>query len=147
MKRDFGDWMTRLLRGGVRLSAAEHHVLVELVTRLEPDIRAVVESQFAEYNLVQRESGGRALNFYIFRPGSNQPAPVSTQLAMEVEEAPLIRLSFTLAGSPTEHHAVLTAVRGRAFCVTFSSPMPQQGSVHGISVMSTSQSWRSEVRA
>ena len=139
--------MTRLLRGGVRLSDAEHFLLQASVERLDPEIRGVVVSQFEQYNLVQREVDGRALNFYKIKLGRRAPLEVSELLAMTAAEAPLIKISVAPPGEEKPLHAVLTAVNGRAFCLTFDRVPPRSPFGPGAQVTSSTQSWRSEVRA
>jgi hypothetical protein len=139
--------MTRLLRGGVRLSDAEHFLLQASVERLDPEIRGVVVSQFKQYNLVQREVDGRALNFYKIKLGRRAPLEVSELLAMTAAEAPLIRISVVAPGEERPLHAVLTAVNGRASCLTFDRVPPSSPFGPGAEVIGSTQSWRSEVRA
>ena len=64
VKRTFGNWITRFLRGGQNLTGAEHRLLCLLVENLPPHLRDTAERQFESYNLAQREIDGRALNFY-----------------------------------------------------------------------------------
>ena len=145
MKRDFSNLITRLIGGGVRLTDAEYFLLRTLVEHLDPEIRGVVESQFEQYNLVQREVDGRALNFY--RKVRGRLAEPSQILEMKGEKAPLIKISVSAPGDRRPLHAVLTAVGGRAFCVTFDRAPPKPRLAADVSVTSSTQSWRSEVRA
>jgi hypothetical protein len=96
VKRTFGAWITRLVRGGHTLTDAEHHLLCLLVGQLPPRLRATVERQFESYNLVQRESDGRALNFYRVRVGKSGALPVGPLLSSKLDVAPLVRISATV---------------------------------------------------
>ncbi len=122
MKRDFGTWMTRLLRGGHRLTDGEYFVLNQLVEHLDASIRPLVEAQFDEYNLVQRETDGRALNFYKIIGGKAVDA--SRVLAMDSEEATPVRISLDIPGQSELLHATLTVVGGRVSCAAFSRSVP-----------------------
>jgi hypothetical protein len=44
---------------------------------------------------------------------------------MSVPEAPLVRIGFALPDDSGEHHAVLTAVGGRVFCLSFDADLRQ----------------------
>jgi hypothetical protein len=139
--------MIRVLRGGARLTDAEHFLLAAMVERLDPEIRGVVESQFQQYNLVQREVDGRALNFYRVVPGRRAPLEVSNPLDMTVDEAPLIKIAVAASGDNNPLHAVLTAVGGRVFCVTFDRAPPKPNFETSTSVVEYTQTWRSAIRA
>ena len=145
MKREFGNLLTRLFRGGTRLTDAEYYVLKTLVESLDPKLRGVVESHFEEYNLVQREVDARALNFYRVKIGGGHPIEVTNPLVMEADEEPLVRITLAVPGE-NPIHAVLTAVCGRAFCVTFDRCLPLPDFNTKPSVTDIKQSWRSEVR-
>jgi hypothetical protein len=142
VKLHFGSPFRRRLRGGVRLSIGEQAVLSALVERLPADLRAIVEAQFDAYDLVQREIDGRALNFYC-RPARNKTLPL---LAMDVDECPLTRITFTFGGPGSELHAALVAVRGRAFCVTLGARLDGVDEVSNFSVTKTIDSWRSNMQ-
>src|SRR5512139_853886 len=109
VKRTFGNWLTRLVRGGQTLTDAEHRLLCLLVEELPPHLRDTVERQFASYNLAQREIDRRALNFYRVRLGRSGVLPVTPRLASKLDVAPLVRISATVAGEVEPLHAVLTA--------------------------------------
>lgn len=145
VKRDFSNLMTRILGGGVRLTDAEHFLVSALVERLDPEIRGVVESQFEQYNLVQREVDGRALNFY--RKSRGRVVEPSALLDMKGTESPLIKIAVGVPGDKKPLRAVLTAVGGRAFCVTFDRAPPRPRLDPNVSVVSTTQSWMSEIGA
>src|SRR5262245_23628483 len=143
VKRQFGGLVRRLLRGGTTLSDAEYAVMCSLVDALPLDLRTIVSTQLNSYNLVQRESDGRALNFYRFKNGSPSFTDDLPQLQMKTEESPLIRAKFDVAGEQEPLHAVLAAVRGRVFCVSFSRPPGD--SARSVRVLETEHSWRSSV--
>src|SRR5690606_41300816 len=119
MRTQFGTRLSRFLRGGVVLSALEGWAVRTLVSSLPPDLQQIVEAQFQRYVLVQREVDGRALNFYPRRSelkgGLNAPL-----LQMDREDAPLVRIKISVANPSCTLHAVLSAVLGRAFCVSFN---------------------------
>lgn len=133
----------RLCRGGATLSAAEYRLLCLLVAALPAHLRDIVERQFDAYNLVQREADGRALNFYRVQPWSNKVLSVSPLLTSKANEAPLVRIGIDVAGDGEPLHAVLTAVDGRVFCVSFNRVIPKNLSPDSISVRSVTQAWRS----
>jgi hypothetical protein len=137
--------MTRLLRGGTTLTESEHFVLRTLVESLDPEIKGTVQSHFDEYNLVQREVDGRALNFYKIGSGGRK-LEVASPLEMDSDEEPLVKVAFALSGDSKPLHAVLTAVKGRAFCVTFGRVPPASSFSVSPTIISITQSWRSGVR-
>ncbi len=141
MKRHFGSWPSRLMRGGTTLNDGEHHILTLLVSELPPKLREKVERQFDSYDLVQREIDKRTLNFYPRRPGV--PPHPAMLLRSKVEVAPLVRLNVNVAGQSEVLNAVLTAVRGRAFSVSFNRPIPPNVSPTDLSVMKVTQAWLS----
>ncbi len=96
MKRDFGNWIFRLLRGGHRLTDGEYYVLGQLIEHLDESIRPVVEAQFDEYNLVQRAVDGRTLNFH--RIVGGKVATVSQLLSMDRDEATPVTISLDIPG-------------------------------------------------
>lgn len=120
MKRQFGSLLSRAFGQSTSLSPLEHGITEALVEQLPPSLRAVAMQQFDAYELVQREVGGRALNFY-FGAGSQKlegrGLPRFEQLS---SEAILTRITVRVNQKAAPIHAVLTAVDGRAFCVTLS---------------------------
>lgn len=143
MKRTFGNFIERILWGGAKLTDVEFEILRHLVSSLPPPLRSVVESQFEAYNLVQREIDGRALNFYRKKRGKVTDMEGLALLDMAVEEAPLIRLTATVAGDIGPVHATLTAVHGRVFCISLNRPVSPNGIV---TVSNIKQAWRSNFR-
>jgi hypothetical protein len=142
MRTRFGTLFSRFLRGGVVLSALESWALQTLIASLPPELRQIVEAQFQRYVLAQREVDGRALNFYPRR--SEMRAGLSAPLLkMKVEEAPLVRIKFSVPGHGRHLHAVLTAVSGRAFCVSFSNDVRPFAVTSGFELANVEQSWRS----
>lgn len=147
MKSTFGSWFLRLMRGGDALSQAERQLVQVLVEHLPPELKEVVESQFDEYNLVQREVDGRALNFYrvaSWRGGLLEP---SRRLNLKTDDAALVRISATVGDSAKPIHAVLHAVGGRAFCVTFSARVPGGRHAGRVVVIKVTEAWRSNLTA
>jgi hypothetical protein len=143
VKRTFGTWTTRLLRGGHQLTEGEYHILCLLIAELPPSLRSMVEAQFDSYNLAQREVDKRTLNFYRVRVGHRGVLPVTPLLKSKLEVAPLVRLTVRLAGQIDPLHAVLTAVNGRAFSASFSRPIPDGAVAQQISVGNVTQAWMS----
>ena len=143
MKRTFGTFITRLLWGGTTLTDVEFQLLQHLVVSLPSPLRSVVETQLAEYNLVQREVDRRALNFYRKKGGKANNMKGLPLLQMAVDEAPLVRLTVTLAGDAEPLHATLNAVGGRVFCIALSRPVRSEGVV---TVSDVKQAWRSNFR-
>jgi hypothetical protein len=135
--------LTRLVRGGTTLTAAEHRLLCLMVDALPPHLRGIVERQFDSYNLVQREIDKRALNFYRVRLGRRGVLPVAPLLKSKLDEAPLVRITARIAGESEPLHAVLTAVRGRAFTVAFSRAVPEQLQADALSVADVTRAWKS----
>jgi hypothetical protein len=147
VKGTFGSWLTRLLRGGTTLTGAEHRLLCVLVDALPPPLRGIVERQFESYNLVQREIDRRALNFYRVQRGKSGVLPVAPLLRSKLEVAPLVRITATIAGENDPLHAVLTAVNGRAFSVSFSRAIPEHIEAQALSVEDVTQAWKSNFSA
>jgi hypothetical protein len=142
MKTQFGTAISRFLWGGVCLSPLESGLLLRMVDELPAKLRTVVEAQFECYNLAQREADGRAINFYRKKFGRVDFGKMPL-LAMSVVEAPLVRTSFSIDGEGTEHHAVLTAVNGRAFCLTFDEDMRPHSARSDFAVTRVKRTWRS----
>lgn len=142
VKGRFGNFVARLLWGGVQLSHLEAGLLQRMVDELPDKLKTVVEAQFEAYNLVQREADGRALNFYRKKVGRDDFRGVPL-LAMKCAEAPLLRAAFTVGRMREEHHAVLTAVNGRAFCLTFDEDIRPLSVSHDFAITNVTQSWRS----
>jgi len=143
VKRTFGNWITRLLRGGQTLTDAEHRLLCLLVGQLPPHLRETVERQFESYNLAQREIDRRALNFYRIRLGRSGVLPVTPLLTSKLDVAPLVRISAKVEGEIEPLHVVLTAVSGRAFSVSFSRAVSERVRPEALSVGNVTQAWKS----
>ncbi len=140
MKRTIGTVLERLLSGGTTLTQVEFQLLEQLVDSLPPELRSVIEAQFDAYNLVQRESDGRALNFYRKKGGRANDMEGLPLLDMNVEEAPLVRLTASIAEDPEPLQATLSAVKGRVFCMALSRRARSNGTV---TVSDVKQAWRS----
>ena|SRR5205814_655368 len=142
VKTVFGNFFSRALWGSIRLTPLVAALLQRLVAELPDRLRSTVEAQFAAYDLAQREVDGRAVNFYRkgFGIAARRPLPL---LAMKLPEAPLVRLAFRLAGDPGEHHAVLTAVGGRAFCVSFDADLRPFAAKTDFTAGRVAEAWRS----
>lgn len=142
MKRQFGTPLLRFFRGGILLSEAEHALLTALVDVLPDQLRRVVESQLEEYNLVQREADGRALNFY--KLGFLERKPRITQALLEgpIAEAPLVRAAVAVRNAESLHVS-LVAVNRRVFGATFSRRVIGQQVPLPIRFTRVIPSWRS----
>lgn len=148
MKRHFGNLFTRLAWGGTTLTPIEHAVLRALVEALPHELRLVVEAQFDAYNLVQREFDGRALNFYRKKDGKpNNMTGLPMLKQQQREDAPLIRIKALVGTSQEPLHAVLTAVGGRAFCVSFNRSIGWKERAKPIQIEKVVQAWRSNFEA
>jgi hypothetical protein len=127
-------------------------VLDALVSKLPTHLRETVEAQFDSYVLVQREADGRALNFYPSNKALRKlrkgiwalPAP---KLPMELEVAQLMKLKIKLGTPPAELNAVLRAVNGRAFSISFSEDVRGFRGVSGFELAGATQAWRSNFPA
>ena len=135
---EFGNWITRALRGGITLCPAEQWLLNQLVEALPAHLQGTVQAQLRSYNLAQREADGRAINLYR-RPGLLPEMPL---LLMTGIEAPLIRLAASVAGQAEPLHATLSAVSGRVFCMAFSGAV-QALAPSDLAVVKVTEAWRS----
>ena len=143
VKRTFGTWPIRLLRGGVTLTDAEYHLVCLLIAELPPHLRETVESQFEAYNLVQREIDKRTFNFYRARPWFSGLLPVTPLLKSKLEVAPLVRLSARVIGENAPLHAVLTSVNSRAFSVSFNRVVSPGSRPGDYTIEKVTQAWLS----
>ena len=134
---EFGNWITRALRGGVILYPAEQWLLGQLVAALPGHLRVTVQAQLRSYNLAQREIDGRSINLYR-RPAVLPQMPL---LPMSVADATLVRLT---ASSSTDEplHATLNAVSGRVFCMALSRSA-QGITDSSLRVVQVTEAWRS----
>jgi hypothetical protein len=142
VKRFFGSLLLRLIRGGVLLRKGEHQIVSAMVAELPDHLRNTVECQFNEYNIVQRETDGRALNFYKMGLVSAKPLKTQAMLQGNSDNAPLIRVSVFTPGEVEPLHAALTAVAGRVFCASFSRPVPEAADERAPKVTQVIHAWR-----
>lgn len=142
IKRDFGTTLGRLINGGVQLTCAEHSLLSALVDALPPELRSIVELQFQQYNLAQREPDQRALNFYVKSSGLQGKSDFPL-IKHKGVEAPLVRVKASFQSSTQDIHAVLTCVDGRAFQVTLDRRISVEEHLQHAKVLSTVEAWRS----
>jgi len=68
-------------------------------------------------------------------------------LPLKEQEAPLIRLSARIEGSPEPVHAVLTAVFGRAFSLTMDRALGLRERERIVKVERVVNAWRSNLAA
>jgi len=147
MKRQFGSLLASSFLGrGATLTEVEHTLSEELIRRLPISLKVIVETQIEAYNLVQREVDGRALNFYRMRSGRAAPMDELPQLEMDVEEAPLMRITASVAEDSQPVHATLSAVSGRVFCVAFNRRVDGYPPGTTVRVTSHKDAWRSNFR-
>lgn len=144
MKYQFGSFLSRLLWGGVTLSPLELQVLQTLVGALPSSLRHVVEAQFDAYNLAQRESDGRALNFYRKRKSTGLAGDLP-RIEHKNREAPLVRVTVTPLATKQPLHAVLHVVDGRAFCISFGRRPSRAEHRSAAEVDGVVEAWRSNV--
>jgi hypothetical protein len=135
----FGNWLTRLVRGGVLLSPAEQWLLHQLAGNLPPHLKPVADQQLASYNLAQREPDERAVNLYR-RPSMRPDTPLFEMPPRK--DFPLTRITVSVAGSADPVHAVLTAVEGRVFCMSFNRSVKRLP-VAGMKLVEVRSAWRS----
>lgn len=140
-KRLYGSWLRRLLRGGTTLSDGEYGVLCALMAQLSPYLRETARSQFAEYNMVQREVDKRAINFYRIAGMFGRSTPPSRLIPMDQDEAPLVRIAVVVPGE-RDLRATLTAVNGQVFCISLDRPTPK-ALPYPIELRKVVQAWRS----
>lgn len=143
VKSQFGNRLTRFLRGGVNPTPFEMRML-RLGLEYMPDrMAAVIRTQLEQYNLVQREIDGRELNFYKVR-GLRTVCDVKPLLEIEGGEVPLVKLAVRVPGEEMIH-AVLHAVNRRFFCITFGAPVDSLAMTDEVEVVKITRSWRSAV--
>lgn len=144
MNFEFGNLITRLLWGGVRLLPLEGTVLSQLVESLPEQLRQTVVTQLQACNLVQREVDGRALNFYRLVAGRATRSGVP-DLPVKSGEVLLLKMAFSLHDQPQLLHATMTAVDRQFFCINFSQDLRPMGNTSRILVQGITNSWRSGV--
>ena len=129
------------------LRKGEHQIVSSMVAELPDHLRDTVDSQFDEYNLAQREVDGRTLNFYKMSLFSAKPHQPRAVLHGNKREAPLMRVSVFTPGEAEPLHATLNAVAGRAFCVSFSRPVPEAHDGQALKITKVTHAWQSEFPA
>jgi len=147
VKRYFGSLLLRLLRGGVVLRKGEHQIVSAMLAELPDHLRETVESQFNEYNLVQREADGRELNFYKMGLLSGRPLQPRALLHGNSENAPLIRVSVSTSGAVEPLYGTLSVAAGRAFCASFSRPVPEVRREEALKITKVTHAWQSNFPA
>lgn len=142
MKRQFGSLLSRLIGRSTSLSDLEHQIVESLVDQLPPELQSIAAQQFEAYDMVQREVDGRALNFY-FATGSQRPLDHGVPaFEQRLAEAKLMRAEYSVGEDTAPIHAVLTAVSGRVFCVTFSRQPTREEHTRGVRIVSTVPAWK-----
>lgn len=144
MKTLFGNVFTRILWSGASLNPIELAVLSSLIEHLPTSLHLPLLGQMDQYNLVQREHDGRALNFYkkVHGKVTCDGLPL---LPLKSGEVALVKISFILQSSPSLFHATMTAVNQRFFCCGFSEDTRPLSRVSISSVARVTESWRSNI--
>ena len=90
-------------------------------------------------------SDERATIFTTAKDSMLQNSP--PKLPMESEVAPLMKLKIKLSRPPVEISAVLRAVSGRAFCISFSEDVRRLRDASGFELADATHAWRSNFPA
>lgn len=143
MKRYFGSLLLRRMRGGIILQKREYQIVASMVAELPDHLRGLVERQFNECNLAQREVGGRTLNFYKMSVFSSKPQQLQTALYGSAKEAALVGVSVYIPGDAGTLQATLNAIAGRAFSVSFSRPLPEIRDGESLQITTVTHTWQS----
>ena len=147
MKRYFGSLLLRLIHGGVILRKGEHQMVASMVAELPDHLRGAVERQFDACNLAQRAVDGRTLNFYKMSFFFTKPQQLQTVLYGKNEDAALIRVSVSIPGDAETIQVTLNAVAGKAFCVSFSRPLPEIRDGQSLKITTVTHAWQSSFPA
>lgn len=138
----FSDFL-RILRGGTRPTSFEKLCIESCLTHLPEQIKDVANSQLAQYNLIQREIDGRALNFYkIVR--FNQISEPSNLLPIKSKDCVLLKIEIE-TDTQEKLNVTLHATGYRIFCIQFSRSVSNLKSIKEISVTKCTQSWRNVI--
>ena len=103
MRTKFGDFFTRLLRGGIVLMPIEEELLQIAIKEMPPILHPIVETQLDAYNLIQREADGRAINFSRIKGGSVKRDDIPP-LPLKSGEAKLLSVAFDIPGQAENMH-------------------------------------------
>ena len=141
----FGNVFTRLAWGGVRLRDSESRLLELAVDELPTEIRQTVDAQLRAYNLAQRESDGRAINFYRKVGNLSKNMTGIAQLSTKIDDVPLVKITAEIGGTTEHVHAVLKATGNRVFCISFSRALSRQDDASPVTLVRSVASWRSNV--
>ena len=143
MKLEFGNNLQRFFGGGVKLWSIEKILLVKFFEYLPDGIRRTVEKQIDQYNLVQREINGRAVNFYC-KKFLNSGAKIPL-LTTKVVETKLLSIQFKIPDEKNDLNANFWLVNGRFFSINFSHDMRPFKKVEKVNILDVKNSWRSNV--
>jgi hypothetical protein len=147
MKRHFGSFLARSFLGrGTTLTEVEYKLTEASIQALPDWLRTTVEMQIDAYDLVQRESDGRALNFYLKRQQRSAGMENIPMLKTNEVKAPLMRLTAIIGTDPAPVHATLNAIHGRVFCVAFDRRVDTYPFSAVVEVIHCKEAWRSTVR-
>lgn len=136
--------LSRIFGTGVKLNSFELKVLELGLKNLPDDLASIILLQIEQYNLVQREFGSRAINFYRKSGFWGDVESISPILDLKKNDVPLIKLELKTEKSELIH-AVFHAVNGRFFCVTFSTSTEELKHSQIIELVSVTKSWRSAI--
>jgi len=138
----FSDFL-RVLRGGTRPTSFEKLCIEACLTHLPEQIKEIANSQLAQYNLIQREIDGRALNFYrVVR--FNKIAEPTNLLPIKSKDCVLLKLEVE-TDTQEKLNVTLHATSYRIFCIQFSRSVSKPKTIKGISITKCTQSWRNVI--
>ena len=140
-----GSFLRRFILGGTQLNKFENFCLSKLVELLPKEIKEILIAQLYTINLVQREVGGRTLNFYATKLGrvNWKNTPLFSTRKSEVK---LLKLELEMQNKK-KVHVNFWVVNGIFFQITFSSmESTYSGAVEeNITINKVKQSWRSDI--
>ena len=129
------------------LRKGEHQIVASMVAELPDHLRGPVERQFDACNLAQRAVDGRTLNFYKMSFFFTKPQQLQTVLYGRTQDAALMRVSVSIPGDAETLQVTLNAVVGKAFCVSFSRPLPEIRDGQSLKITTVTHAWRSNFPA
>ena len=138
-----GSKLHRLALGGVQLTKFEDLCITKLVELVPVQIRKTLVEQLKLVSLVQREVGGRTLNFYATKFGrvNWKTAPM---FKTNKDSAKLLKFDLR----PEKNrllHVNFWVVNGHFFQITFSEDVSSFSELDDFDIVGAKQSWRSEI--
>ena len=132
--------LVRILRGGIRPTSFEQLCIEACLKNLPEQIKDMANTQLAQYNLIQREIDGRALNFYKVAR-FNQIVEPSNLLPIKSKDCVLLKIEVE-TDTKESVNVTLHATGYRVFCIQFSRSVSNLKSTKEIAVKKITQSWR-----